>query len=263
MAFDREDFWENKTLERITDLELKKEKLELEIKKLSNPYSNRMLAEDLGTAKKGFYFQKMLFVLIQDEELITYSILEENNRNLTELTDTHMKAHNIYRIGDAFYKKRSRYEQDWNTFSVEEQKINIARQDKYIPTFCFSGRHFYVENDYQDYSNELLGEYIYYETNLWKGKPNGIYQVLAEGCNYGGGVDYWGEYDGGEVEFEYKFYDSIPLYEYLENKDDLISEARLEAEELAEHYIFIQQTIQKRFYNRTQKSFNHNTKTWG
>jgi hypothetical protein len=238
MAFDNHEYRRKHLKDSILHLEDKEEKLKEELRRLPKPSSNRMLAESLGTSQKGYHFQQMLLVLIQDEELIHWMSITEHSQDLVELTDKVMRERNIYKVGDAFYGKREHYR--WRKYEfMDEVNSELPRQDEYIPTFYINDRYYYIEED--DYASEAIGEDIHYNFDV-SGKPNGIYQVLVEYCQYGGGVDYWGEYDEGEIEVEYKIYESVPLYEFLANKDDMLAEANPEAEELADKYIYIQQT---------------------
>lgn len=238
MAFDNHEYRRKHLKDSILHLEDKEEKLKEELRRLPKPSGNRMLAESLGTSQKGYYFQTMLLVLIQDEELVHYVTIQEHSKDLVELDEKVMRDRKIYKVGDAFYGKREHYR--WKQYEfLDDVNPELPRQDEYIPTFYINGRHYCIEED--DYASEALNEDIWHNFDV-KGKPNGIYQVLAEYCQYGGGVDYWGEYDEGEIEVEYKVYESIPLYEFLANKDDLLAEAHPEAEELADKYLYIQQT---------------------
>ena len=207
MAFDNHEYRRKELKDSILHLEYKEEKLKEELRRLPKPSGNRMLAESLGTSQTGYYFQQMLLVLIQDEELIHWMTITEHSKDLVELTDEVMHEQNIYRIGDAFYGKREHYR--WRKYEfLDEVNSELPRQDEYIPTFYINDRYYYIEED--DYASEAIGQDIHYNFDV-KGKPNGIYQVLVEYCQYGNGVDYWGEYDEGIIEVEYKVYESVPL----------------------------------------------------
>lgn len=247
MKFDNHEFRRKNLKDSLLALEDKRDKLYDEIRQLQKPETNRMLAEDLGTANKGYRFQQMLLVLVQHEEIITYETITENPYSLIEITSDVQKSRHIYRIGDAFYQKRRDWEDRQEGDYISELN-RIYRHDKYLPTFFINGRYYYMERD--NYCDELINEDIH-DNLKFKGYPNGIYHVLVQASQYGGGMDYWGEYDEGNIEIEYKIYSSVPLYEFLARKDDMIAEANPEAEELADRYLYIQQTKQGRCKRET------------
>jgi hypothetical protein len=251
MPFDLDKFTKNHLESEINKLEEKRDKLRYELRQVQQPSTNRMLAESLGTNNTGIHFQQTILVFYQDEQVIGYVVIEENPHELVELTSSYMYRNGIQKIGDAFYEKRNVYKEADNgniTPGFENIKQNPL---KYLPTFYINGKHYFL--DREDYDQEFVGDNVYDELpSELKGRPNGIYHILVEGSIWGGGYageDYWDP----EYELEFKIYESVPLYEYLTRKDELIADALGQAEELADQYIYIQQTKQQRFYHRHEE----------
>ena len=238
MPFD----WEELKAERVENLEKRKLKLEKEIQAMQKPDVNRMVAEKLGTTIQGCNCQRMLLVLVQNGEVKSYQALTPTPCHLVEVRAEKGNYNSPWleadKVGEAFYDKKS-----YGFFSIESA-IGFERHPQLMQTIQINGKH-YHQNPCS-YSDEMTGDELLSEYSCpdeIKALPNGIYQILWENACYTYSTMEGTEGDG---DTDFKIYDSIPLYEFMEHKESLLAEAESEAEELAERYLYIQETKQRR-----------------
>jgi hypothetical protein len=188
----------------------------------------------------------MLLILVQEGEVITHHTMTPSPCHLkearTERDSRYYYEEAFDKVGEAFYTQRGSFF-DTNEFDFEPELAEIQRPPKLMPTIQMNGKYYYMSECY--HSDEAITESL----DSWscpdeiKELPNGIYQVLFEHACYS-----YTTMDGteGDSESDFKVYDSIPLWDYLKNKDWMIAEANPVGEELASRYLYIQETKQYR-----------------
>lgn len=238
------DYWEELQSDRVKQLQEQKEKLQREIKTYQKPDCNRMVAEKLQTTTCGCNCQQMILVLIQYGEAVAWQPYTPTPCHLreviTEETKTHWSQHYLLeKQGEGYYEQFGNYPFDPQYVEGLEW---IKNSKRVVETIQINGKYYY--KDPCSFADESISESLSsYNCPEFEELLDGIYNMLIEqACYTSSGPD--GE--EGDGDSDYKLYDSVPLFQFLSLKDDLIAEAQPEAEELASRYIYIQETIQHR-----------------
>lgn len=236
--------WREKNLEeRVKYLEERKARLDKEVSQMEKPDCNRLLAEKLESNDSGCNCQRMVLVLVQDGEVKATEFISPlpmilRQAKTREERDPRYSERYFTKVGEAYYKEDA----DWHDYAegdFDADMTHIHRYPKFLPTIQINGKHYYQEPC--SYSDEatLDGFWDLEIENL----PNGIYHVLWENACF----TYYGpEGAEGDGDSDYKIYPSVPLYEFLTLKEQMLEEAAPEPEELADAYLYIQQTKQNR-----------------
>lgn len=245
MPFD----WDELNQERVTKLEYRKRKLEKEIQAMQKPDVNRMVAEKLGTTTQGCNCQSMLLVLVQHGEVKAYESLTPKPCHLVEVREEQSDYNRSWReatkVGEAYYERP-------HNFSLLSDLGPFKRGPELIPTIQINGKHYHqTPCSYADEmtADELMSEYSC--PDEIKELPDGIYQILWENACYSYSTM---EGEEGDGDIDFKIYNSVPLFEFMQHKENLLVEADPIGEELADRYLYIQETKQQRKKEEKHKS---------
>lgn len=243
------DYWEKLQHERVKNLEERQEQLRKENALFKAPDVNRMVAEKLNTTSQGCNCQRMLLILVQDGELKATEylspipfFLKEAKADEEKNPWEHRYGPTFDKVGEAYYTKRFRddfYEKDF-----DPDLAGIKRYPKLVPTLMFGDKQYY--QDPCTYSDDLIIEELessYSCPEEISELPDGIYHVLWENACY---TYTTMEGDEGDSETDFKIYPSVPLWDFLRYKEEMIAEATPEGQELAAAYLYIQETKQNR-----------------
>lgn len=237
-----EEYWEQNYSKQIVSLMKKKAELEKQVKQLEKPDVNRMVGKKLSTTTSGCNCQRMLLVLVQDGEVKTHMPISPIPCHLKEvLNDKYYYSRSRRREGEAFYADDTNHPWDED---FDKKLEHIERHGRLVETLHINGRVY--EKQICDYADEAIGEGFQYSFDKeFEELPNGIYRVLFEQACF----SYSGpEGTEGDSESDMELQTSVPLWEYLKYKDELLEAWEHEGVELVDSYLYIQklhQTQQK------------------
>lgn len=250
-----DDFWEDFYSKQVNDLEKQRDKLSREIEQLhqlKKPDMNRMVAEKLDTTTSGCNCQQMALILVQDGKVKAHYSMSPTPKFLCEVktkSDYYRSGEVLDQQGEAYYKKRSKYYSNY-----DDQFDWVKRHPNLVETIQINGKRYYQEHCH--YADDSLSEGLddYSCPEEIKKLPNGIYHILFEQACFS-----YITCDGeeGDGESDVRIYNSVPLYEFLSNKDWMLKEVDPEAEELASSYLYIQETKQGRRMSEAQEKSSY------